>query len=56
MDDPDAPLIIGVDPAGSGGDRFAVAWRAGTKSSRSSYRTSLSMTKPWRGFLDHRRR
>lgn len=25
----DAPLIIGVDPAGSGGDRFAVAWRRG---------------------------
>jgi len=26
---PDAPLIIGVDPAGSGGDRFAVAFRRG---------------------------
>lgn len=25
----DAPLIIGVDPAGSGGDRFAVAYRRG---------------------------
>lgn len=31
MDDPDAPLIIGVDPAGSGGDRFAVAFRRGDK-------------------------
>lgn len=29
--DPDAPLIIGVDPAGGGGDRFAVAWRRGDK-------------------------
>jgi hypothetical protein len=26
---PDAPLIIGVDPAGGGGDRFAVAFRRG---------------------------
>lgn len=26
---PDAPLVIGVDPAGGGGDRFAVAWRRG---------------------------
>lgn len=31
LDDPDAPLIIGVDPAGSGGDRFAVAFRRGDK-------------------------
>lgn len=29
LDMPDAPLIIGVDPAGSGGDRFAVVWRRG---------------------------
>jgi len=28
---PDAPLIIGVDPAGAGGDRFAVAARRGDK-------------------------
>jgi hypothetical protein len=26
---PDAPLIIGVDPAGAGGDRFAIAFRRG---------------------------
>lgn len=26
---PDAPLILGVDPAGSGGDRFAIAFRRG---------------------------
>lgn len=31
MDDPDAPLIIGVDPAGAGGDRFAIAARRGDK-------------------------
>ena len=34
---PDAPLIIGVDPAGAGGDRFAVVWRRGDKVFR--YRT-----------------
>jgi hypothetical protein len=28
---PDAPLILGVDPAGAGGDRFAVAARRGDK-------------------------
>lgn len=31
MEDPDAPLIIGVDPAGAGGDRFAVSFRRGDK-------------------------
>lgn len=31
MVDPDAPLIIGVDPAGAGGDRFAMAFRRGDK-------------------------
>jgi hypothetical protein len=31
MEDPDAPLIVGVDPAGSGGDRFAIAFRRGDK-------------------------
>jgi len=31
FEDPDAPLIIGVDPAGSGGDRFAVLFRRGDK-------------------------
>ena len=29
MDDPDAPLIIGVDPAGSGGDRLQLPSDAG---------------------------
>lgn len=31
METPDAPLIVGVDPAGNGGDRFAVVWRRGDK-------------------------
>lgn len=31
MDDPDAPLIIGVDPAGTGGDRFTMVHRRGDK-------------------------
>lgn len=42
MEDPDAPLIIGVDPAGSGGDRFAVAWRRGDKIIKIKYRQGLT--------------
>jgi hypothetical protein len=41
MDTPDAPLIIGVDPAGGGGDRFAVAWRRGDKIFRIQARQKL---------------
>jgi len=41
MPDPDAPLIIGVDPAGSGGDRFAVAYRRGDKILKVIYRNKL---------------
>lgn len=41
MEMPDAPLIIGVDPAGSGGDRFAVAWRRGDKIFKVKYRQKL---------------
>ena len=41
MEDPDAPLIIGVDPAGSGGDRFAVAFRRGDKILRVTHRNKL---------------
>lgn len=41
MDDPDAPLIIGVDPAGAGGDRFAVAYRRGDKILKIEHRKKL---------------
>ncbi len=41
MDDPDAPLIIGVDPAGGGGDRFAVAFRRGDKILKVVHRNKL---------------
>lgn len=41
MEDPDAPLVIGVDPAGSGGDRFAVAFRRGDKILNVIYRQKL---------------
>jgi hypothetical protein len=41
MADPDAPLIIGVDPAGSGGDRFAVAFRRGDKIMKVMHRNKL---------------
>ena len=40
---PNAPLIIGVDPAGAGGDRFAVCWRRG----------DLVIKVKWRNKLDH---
>lgn len=41
MEMPDAPLIIGVDPAGAGGDRFAVAFRRGDKIFRVDARNKL---------------
>lgn len=41
MADPDAPLIIGVDPAGAGGDRFAVAFRRGDKILKVMHRNKL---------------
>lgn len=41
IDMPDAPLIIGVDPAGSGGDRFAVAFRRGDLCYRVEARNKL---------------
>lgn len=41
MPDPDAPLIIGVDPAGAGGDRFAIAWRRGDKVLKTEHRHKL---------------
>jgi len=41
IDDPDAPMIIGVDPAGSGGDRFAVAFRRGDKIMKVIHRNKL---------------
>lgn len=41
MDDPDAPLIVGVDPAGAGGDRFAVVWRRGDKVVKMQTRNKL---------------
>lgn len=39
--DPDAPLIMGVDPAGGGGDRFAVSFRRGDKIIKILSRTKL---------------
>ena len=41
IDMPDAPLIIGVDPAGAGGDRFAVAFRRGDLCFRIEQRLKL---------------
>lgn len=41
IDVPDAPLIVGVDPAGAGGDRFAIAWRRGDKCLKIEHRSKL---------------
>lgn len=41
MENPDAPLIVGVDPAGSGGDRFAAVWRRGDKVIKIQVRNKL---------------
>jgi hypothetical protein len=41
MDMPDAPLIIGIDPAGAGGDRFGVAFRRGDSCFRIEQRLKL---------------
>lgn len=38
------PLIMGVDPAGAGGDRFAVAMRRGHKVERIVYRDKINAT------------
>ena len=42
--DASGPLIIGVDPAGDGGDRFAIAWRRGHKCTKIEFR--LGVTEP----------
>jgi hypothetical protein len=36
------PLIIGVDPAGDGGDRFAIAWRRGHRVTKVEYRRKIT--------------
>lgn len=41
FDQSDAPLILGVDPAGEGGDRFAIAFRRGYKVEQVIYRDKI---------------
>lgn len=36
------PLIIGVDPASGGGDRFAICWRRGMKILKVEYRNKIN--------------
>lgn len=40
--EPSGPLIIGVDPASSGGDRFAVAFREGNKITNLIWRNKIN--------------
>lgn len=49
------PLILGVDPAGAGGDRFAVAFRRGTKVEKVIYRDKIDASEAlaWlKGLID----
>lgn len=39
--DPSGPLIIGVDPAGGGGDRFAICWRRGNCITKIAHRNKI---------------
>lgn len=39
--EPSGPLIVGVDPAGGGGDRFAVCFRRGNAVTRLDYRNRI---------------
>jgi hypothetical protein len=40
--EPSGPLIIGVDPAGGGGDRFAVVWRRGNCVTKVEWRNKIN--------------
>lgn len=37
------PLIVGVDPASNGGDRFSVAWRRGQSCTKIEYRNKIDI-------------
>lgn len=37
------PLIIGVDPAANGGDRFSIAWRRGMRCEKVAFRLKLEL-------------
>lgn len=37
------PLIIGVDPAANGGDRFSIAWRRGMRIEKVQFRMTLGL-------------
>ncbi len=39
--EPSGPLIIGVDPAGGGGDRFAICWRRGNSIIKIAHRNKI---------------
>lgn len=50
------PLIIGVDPASNGGDRFSVCWRRGMKIIKVEYRNKINHLEgtAWiREIIDH---
>lgn len=50
--EPSGPLIIGVDPAGGGGDRFAVAWRRGNAVTKVEWRNKINTIEATQWLLD----
>jgi hypothetical protein len=50
--EPSGPLIIGVDPAGGGGDRFAVAWRRGNAVTKIEWRNKINTLEATQWLLD----
>lgn len=50
--EPSGPLIIGVDPAGGGGDRFAVAYRRGNTITKVEWRNKISHAEARAWMLD----
>lgn len=50
--EPSGPLIIGVDPAGGGGDRFAVAWRRGNRVTRVEWRNRINTIEATHWLID----
>jgi hypothetical protein len=50
--EPSGPLIIGVDPAGGGGDRFAVVWRRGNAVTKVEWRNKINTIEATQWLLD----
>ena len=50
--EPSGPLVMGVDPAGGGGDRFAVCFRQGNKVTKLIWRNKINIIEATEWVLD----